>query len=322
MNDPTYHLDSPTVILREEHRDEDAESSTPHGWNPNPAVAEQSMAVPTAEAPVDDVEAGFIEPVAMEADPFELFAGDTGVLEPEARNVLVDLLRRRYMFASRNPERWKALLENQTVIESRLHDLYVTLVIDRDRGIAYKKQVRSEEIDNPILLKDDPFNRAETILLVQLRALNQRGDGSEPIRVDGEELESQALTFFPETSGDLAGIQREIRSAIQRLSREGFLIEEAPGRYRITPLVEIVLTVDRLTELAAWLSSDGHSAASREAAQNAESKARNAQHVLDSATYAQNDGGNDPNRHPARSETETQDLQSEVVIDEGEEEEA
>lgn len=202
-----------------------------------------------------DVEAGFIEPVAMEADPFELFAGDTGVLEPEARNVLVELLRRRYLFANRNPERWKALLEHQTIIESRLHDLYVTLVIDRDRGIAYKKQVRSEEIDNPILLKDDPFNRAETILLVQLRALNQRSDGTEPIRIDGEELESQALTFFPDTAGDLAGIQREIRSAIQRLAREGFLSEEAPGRYRITPLVEIVLTVDRLIELSTWLNN-------------------------------------------------------------------
>jgi hypothetical protein len=192
----------------------------------------------------------------MEADPFELFAGDTGTLEPEARNVLVDLLRRRYLFASRNPQRWKALLEHQAIIESRLHDVYVTLIIDRDRGIAYKKQVRSQEVDNPILLKDDPFNRAETIILVQLRALNQRGDGSEPIRVDGEELESQALPFFPETAADLAGIQREIRSAIQRLAREGFLIEEAPGRYRITPLVEIVLSVDRLTELAGWLTGE------------------------------------------------------------------
>lgn len=199
------------------------------------------------------VEAGFIEPVAMEADPFELFAGDTGTLEPEARGVLVDLLRRRYLFANRNPERWKALLEYQTIIESRLNDLFVTLVIDRDRGIAYKKQVRSEETDIPILLKDDPFNRAETILLVQLRALNQRSDGSEPIRIDAEELESQALTFFNDDTGDLAGLQREIRSAIQRLAREGFLAEEAPGRYRITPLVEIVLSVDRLTELAAWL---------------------------------------------------------------------
>lgn len=213
----------------------------------------ESQIEPGADSNAEPIEAGFIEPIAMEADPFELFAGDTGVLEPEARNVLVDLLRRRYLFASRNPERWKALLEHQAIIESRLHDLYVTLVIDRDRGIAYKKQVRSEEIDNPILLKDDPFNRAETILLVQLRALNQRGDGSEPIRIDGEELESQALTYFEETGGDLAGMQREIRSAIQRLAREGFLVEEAPGRYRITPLVEIVLSVDRLTELAAWL---------------------------------------------------------------------
>ncbi len=43
----------------------------------------------TAPAPETTTEEPFIAPVAMEHDPDELFAGDRGVLDPEARRVLV-----------------------------------------------------------------------------------------------------------------------------------------------------------------------------------------------------------------------------------------
>ena len=198
----------------------------------------------------------FIEPIAMEADPGELFAGDTGTLDPEARGALVDILRRRYLFADRNPKSWQALLTHQGVIESRLHDLYVNLVIDRGRGLAYKQQVRSAEIDNPILLKDDPFNRVETILLVQLRALRLRDFGDGEPRIDAEELESGALSYFND-AGDQAALQREVKAAVQRLGRDGFLVEESLGRHRVTPLVEIVLSVDRLAQIKQWLKQQG-----------------------------------------------------------------
>lgn len=199
--------------------------------------------------------AGFIEPVPMEDDPTELFAGDSGTLDVDVRRVLVRLLQRRFLLAEKNPAQWRTLLENQQIIESRLHDLFVRLVIDHDRGVAYKQQVRSAELDVPILLKDDPYNRAETLVLVYLRTVFQRerGTGETSARVDIEELEQTVLTYFDPDDHNLARGQREIRKAVERLVTEGLLAEESVGRYRITPLVEVVLSIEKLTELNQWL---------------------------------------------------------------------
>jgi hypothetical protein len=201
------------------------------------------------------VAAGFIDPVPMEEDPAELFAGDAGTLDADVRRVLVQLLRRKFLLAEKNSAQWRTLLENQQIIESRMHDLFVRLVVDHDRGVAYKQQVRSVELDVPILLKDDPYNRAETLVLVHLRTVFQRerGTGETSARVDIEELEQTVLTYFDPHDHNLARRQQEVRGAVQRLVTEGLLAEESAGRYQITPLVEVVLSTDKLAELNQWL---------------------------------------------------------------------
>ncbi|MGL5828220.1 MAG: DUF4194 domain-containing protein, partial [Angustibacter sp.] len=155
-----------------------------------------------------------------------------------------------------SPPQWRVLLSNVDLIESRLHDLFIRLVVDHDRGIAYKQQVRSGELEVPILLRDEPYTRAETIVLVHLRTLYQRerAAGEQSARVDAAELEEGALTFFNADDHNQASFQNEIRSAVTRLAKEGLLAVESEGRYRITPLVEIVLSVEKLTELQEWLS--------------------------------------------------------------------
>jgi len=203
----------------------------------------------------DELEASFIDPVPMEEDPEQLFAGDSGTLDAEVRRVLVRLLQRRFLLADKNRAQWRTLLENQQVIESRLHDLFVHLVVDHDRGVAYKRQVRSAELDVPVLLRDDAYSRAETLLLVHLRTVFQReqGEGQTSARVDVEELEQTALTYFDADDTNVAGHQREIRAAVTRLAKEGLIEEESEGRFRVTPLVEVVLSNERLGELRAWL---------------------------------------------------------------------
>ncbi|WP_197319953.1 DUF4194 domain-containing protein [Saccharomonospora sp. NB11] len=198
---------------------------------------------------------GFIEPVPMESDPTELFPGDAGTLDADVRRVLVQLLRRKFLLAEKNPAQWRTLLENQQIIESRMHDLFVRLVVDHDRGVAYKQQVRSSELDVPILLRDESYNRAETLVLVHLRTVFQRerGTGETSARVDIEELEQTVLTYFDPEDHNLARTQQEVRGAVHRLAAEGLLVEESAGRYRITPLVEVVLSTEKLTELHQWL---------------------------------------------------------------------
>jgi hypothetical protein len=199
--------------------------------------------------------APFIDPVSMEQDPDELFPGDRGALDADVRRALVHILQRRFVQADRHRDTWRLLLDNQQAIESRLNELFVRLVVDHDRGVAYKQQVRSDEFEVPILLRDSAYSRAETLVLVHLRTVYQRetATGEPSARVDIEDVEQTVLSYFAESDGDTARRQRAIRKAMERLDRDGIVDEESAGRYRISPLVEIVLSAEKLRELRDWL---------------------------------------------------------------------
>ncbi|WP_252370989.1 DUF4194 domain-containing protein [Microbacterium sp. 5K110] len=199
----------------------------------------------------------------MENDPDALFAGDRGILDADVRRVLVRILQRRFLLAENSPAEWKLLLEHQQMIESRLNDLFVRLVVDHERGVAYKEQVRSDEVEVPILLKDEAYSRAETLVLVYLRTVFQRETtaGAPSARVDVEEVEQTVLTYFAESDGTRASQQRAVRTAIARLDREGIIEEESEGRFRIGPLIEIVLSAEVLRELQKWLDAQTTDAA-------------------------------------------------------------
>ncbi|GAA1983375.1 hypothetical protein GCM10009718_20800 [Isoptericola halotolerans] len=197
----------------------------------------------------------FVEAVAVEDDDPGLFPGDTGVLPFGARRVLALLLQRRYLAAADHPVEWKALLSHQQVISSRLHDLFVELVVDRDYEIAYKRQVRSDGLTIPVLLKDEPYKRVETLLMlfVRNRFRQEQGAGQTAAYVDTEEMVDYALGFLAHDETNLAARRREIDNAVAALARERVLDEVVTGRYRILPVVEILMPVDRLRELTRWL---------------------------------------------------------------------
>lgn len=197
----------------------------------------------------------FVEQRPMEDDEPILFAGDTGTLPYEARRAFALLLQRRYVAAADHPAEWKALLAHQQVLESRCHDMFVELVVDRDYEIAYKRQVREDGLAVPVLLKDEPYRRVETLLMlfVRNRFRQEQGAGQSAAFADTEELVDYALGFLAHDETNLAARRREIDNAIGTLARERVLDEVATGRYRILPVVEILLPVDRLRELTRWL---------------------------------------------------------------------
>jgi hypothetical protein len=201
----------------------------------------------------------FVEPVAMEDDVPALFAGDTGVLPYDARRALALVLQRRYLSAAAHPAEWSALLRHQNVLASRCHDMFVELVVDRDYEIAYKRQVREAGLSVPVLLKDEPYKRVETLLMLfaRNRFRQEQGAGERAAHVDAEELVDYALGFLAVGETNLAARRREIDNAIGALVREHVLDEVAEGRYRVQPVVEVLLPVERLRALTDWLRDGG-----------------------------------------------------------------
>lgn len=201
-------------------------------------------------------ETAFVESDALEAQQGFLFPGDKGQLSYDARRVFALLLQRRFIEAAEDKWAWDHILKHQNDLESRFHDMFLELVVDREYGVAYKAQVRQEELNIPILLRDDSYKRAETVILVYLRSTFRQqvsmGDGA--AFVDHDEMVNHAMSFFASDETNLALRQKEVNQGIDQLAREGILKEASQERYRISPIIEVLMPIERIKELTEWVS--------------------------------------------------------------------
>lgn len=196
-----------------------------------------------------------------EADQTSLamFEGDTGRLFPEQRRCLHALLKQRYISAERHPEHWAVLLSDPGVIKSRLNDLFLELHVDRDFQVAFKRQASSETGEIlPSLLRDISHTKEETIVMVFLRQrfFAQRQDGEDVVFVDRQSLLDEVADQRPEHATHRAMDQKRADKAIEALSSAGVLLKSAdPDRFRISPIIEVLLPIERLRALWTWLAA-------------------------------------------------------------------
>ncbi|TVZ05029.1 DUF4194 domain-containing protein [Trebonia kvetii] len=187
-----------------------------------------------------------------------LFEGDCGQLAQEVRRALVAILKRRYISAEREPDVWRVMTENRTLLESRLNDMFLQLVVDRDYGVAYKRQAIPDGGGAyPTLLHNLAYTREQTVLMVHLRGLfrSATSAGEEAVFVDGRELADEAANYLPASTTNHVEAQRAAERAVDALAKSDILLETAErGRYRISPIIEVLLPVGRLVELAESLA--------------------------------------------------------------------
>ena len=187
-----------------------------------------------------------------------LFEGDQGQLAAEVRRALVVILKRRYVSAERDPDVWRILVENRTALESRLNDMFLQLAVDRDYGVAYKRQAVPDGGGTfPTLLHNAAYSREQTILMVHLRGVFRSGlsDGAEAVFVDSQELIDEVATYLPEGTTNKVDADRAAQRAVEALCKSDILLQTPEsGRYRISPIIEVLLPVGRLQELAESLS--------------------------------------------------------------------
>jgi hypothetical protein len=191
--------------------------------------------------------------------PGPLFEGDQGLLAAEVRRTLVSVLKKRYISADRNPVDWRVLVQNRYVLESRLNELFIQLVVDTDRGVAYKRHAHPDEGTQPFptVLHDQSYSREETVLLVHLRMLLRGRQLDDPaVFVDRAELMAEVANYRPTESTNQVRDEKAARASIDSLTRLDLLIDTGDGeRYQVAPIVEVLMSLDRLTELSGWLQS-------------------------------------------------------------------
>lgn len=196
---------------------------------------------------------------SLEGDPasFSLFEGDEGGLSLAQRRTLVLLLKHRYISAALQPAEWQTLLGSQTLLRSRLNDVFLDLHIDLHYEVAFKRQAVAEGGDRfPTLLHDVAYTREETILLVLLRQRfrSERAGGQEIVLVDRDNLVENVAHFRPEHATDRSGDARRAMAAVDSLAKARVLLKTSDAdRFRVSAVIEVLLPVERLGELLEWL---------------------------------------------------------------------
>ena len=134
-------------------------------WHEDPIDAAQ------ADVAEDAYEA---EPVAAVAQPRRgndvYYLGDTGRLPLDARRALCQLLIGPSIDQLRHAKLWPALIRSEAAIRSSLADLFLELVLDRDSGVAFTRQADTEDVDAPVLLRDEPFRALDAALRARVIA--------------------------------------------------------------------------------------------------------------------------------------------------------
>ena len=184
--------------------------------------------------------------------PEPLFPEDEGTLPAEVRATLVRVLSSRFVDGVRNPGLWTRTLRHEQVLRSRLHDLYLDLVLDRRRQIAFTQQLELDD-DVPVLLrKDRPLTLAATVLLLHLRQEYDRGavEGRDVV-VEHHELLEYLESWEDVDDQNPATFRKRCESAIESTKEKGVLAPVSEGRYRISGVIHSLLTaekVDAMTE--------------------------------------------------------------------------
>ncbi len=193
-----------------------------------------------------------IEGAVNSLTPATAIPGDMGTLPVEARRVLVQLLRGPSVDVRRHAKLWPILMRDEEVITSRLHDIFLELVIDREQGVAFTRQMAFEQLDIPILLRKAPLTFIESALVLYLRQRLTQADaqGDRAVVSNPEMLEHMSV-FERQPNPDHAKFEKQSLNAIEKMKTLSLLhkLQGTDERYEVSPTLKLLFSAEDIQAL-------------------------------------------------------------------------
>ena len=154
--------------------------------------------------------------------------------------------------ARRLSKLWPVLLRHETVIKSRLHELFLELVIDHEQRVAFTRQVTSDQLDVPILLRKVSLTFLESALLLFLRQrLTQADAQGERAVVSQTDMQEHLSVFERDSNPDHAKFERQIANAVDKAKKLSLLqrIRGGDERYEVSPTLKLLFPAEEIQVL-------------------------------------------------------------------------
>jgi hypothetical protein len=165
---------------------------------------------------------------------------------------LVQLLLGPAVDGRRHPKLWPVLLRDETVVRSRLHELFLEMVVDRDQQVAFTRQVTTEELDVPVLLRRATLSFLDSALLLYLRQrLTQADAQGERAVIALQEMTEHLSVFERNGNMDHAKFGRHVENAIEKAKRLSLLqrIRGGDDRFEVSPTLKLLFPAEEIQTL-------------------------------------------------------------------------
>ena len=187
--------------------------------------------------------------------PAGLWPGDTGVLAEGSRRALLELIKGPYISGGDSGV-WSALLADERAIRSRLHELFLELVIDRSAEFAFVRNVVTDELATPSTVRTATLTFMDTAMLLVLRQMLLAGEGDGRVIVGRDEVFDQLRVY---RTGDRDELDYDKRmNASWSKMRNTLRVVHAAGsadldedRVELSPVLRLIVDADQVRAISA-----------------------------------------------------------------------
>lgn len=185
----------------------------------------------------------------------KLFEGDCSHLPLDTRRAFMQLLSGPFISASKHSKLWAALCRDEATLRSRLSELFLDLVIDRDQQVAFIKQAEVHGIEVPTLLRRSQLTFIDSALILHLRKRLAQADArGERAVISAAEMMDELVVFERVASTDRAGFNKRVAASIEKVKKNNILqpIRNTKDRFEISPTLKLLFSaaeIKTLTEI-------------------------------------------------------------------------
>ena len=146
-------------------------------------------------------------------------------------------------------------MTDEAAIRERLGDLFLDLVLDREAGLAFVRNMTSAEADLPRVIRSTPLTLIDTVLVLFLRDRLLRAAASDRrVFVGRDEIDDATSVYRTASGTDAVGFARRVNASVEKLKNANVLLGTGEEeRYEVSPILGMVFDADEVLAVTAEL---------------------------------------------------------------------
>lgn len=166
----------------------------------------------------------------------------------EAKRALVQLLRGPVVTHDAHRQQWSAILAHRAEIERRLADVFLTLVVDEDDGIAFTRPQPAPDdpkLAPPQVLRTETLTFMDTLILLTLRYQLLVAPPGQRVIVEYDDIAADMDPYRGRYTTDDAGFRKRINASWEKMKNYSLVsAADTRGRFEVSPVLRQLFDAD------------------------------------------------------------------------------